>query len=79
MIQELQLFKVHNKVGMLSPDNWMILSKHEGKSQTYYRVCLANATVLQAIGIINKDKFDDAVANGDITITGTKKVKIKSK
>ena len=76
-MEEGQIFQVKEKIGVFAPDEWLVLDHIITKHYNYYRVCLKNASVYQAIGILDDSVFRYGLEKGIIILKGSKKIKRK--
>ena len=76
-LENFQMFKVKEKVGMLQPDTWIVYSSYETKDDTVYKVMYDSQTEIRSVGIINHSKLSEAFEEGRIEVGGIKKYKKK--
>lgn len=76
-LENFQMFKVKEKVGMLQPDTWIVYSSYETKDDTVYKVMYDSQTEIRTVGIINHSELSEAFEEGKIEVGGIKKYKKK--
>lgn len=77
-MNDFQIFKNIEKIGVLEPDEWVVISSYEHKNRTLLRVGLNNKTELRVIGIIELDLIEQGIENNTIELKGIRKVKKKN-
>lgn len=77
-MKDFQIFKNIEKIGILQPDEWVVISSYGYKNRTLLRVGLNNKTELRVIGIIELDLIEQGIKNNIIELKGIRKVKKKN-
>lgn len=77
-MKDFQIFKNIEKIGVLEPDEWVVISSYEYKNRTLLRVGLNNKAELRVIGIIELDLIEQGIKNNIIELKGIRKVKKKN-
>lgn len=77
-MKDFQVFSNKEKIGILQPDEWIVISSYEYKNRTLLRVGLNNKTELRVIGIIELDLIEQGIKNNIIELKGIRKVKKKN-
>lgn len=77
-MKDFQIFKNIEKIGVLEPDEWVVISSYEYKNRTLLRVGLNNKTELRVIGIIELELIEQGIKNNIIELKGIRKVKKKN-
>lgn len=77
-MNDFQIFKNIEKIGVLEPDEWVVISSYEYKNRTLLRVGLNNKTELRVIGIIELDLIEQGIKNNIVELKGIRKVKKKN-
>lgn len=77
-MKDFQIFKNIEKIGVLEPDEWVVISSYTHKNRTLLRVGLNNKTELRVIGIIELDLIEQGIKNGIVELKGMRKVKKKN-
>lgn len=76
-IEEFQILQVKEKVGMLTPDEWVIYSEVKTKTKHYYKVMLKATTEYKPIGVVSYSELQNAIQNGGVELKGIQKIKKK--
>lgn len=77
-MKDFQIFKNIEKIGVLEPDEWVVISSYEYKNRTLLRVGLNNKAELRVIGIIELYLIEQGIKNNIIELKGIRKVKKKN-
>lgn len=77
-MKDFQIFKNIEKIGVLKPDEWVVISSYDHKNRTLLRVGLNNKTELRVIGIIELDLIEQGIKNNIVELKGIRKVKKKN-
>lgn len=59
ILQDFQMFKVNEKLGMLQPDIWIVFNSYTTKSNTFYRVMYNSQQEIKPVGIIEHSLLED--------------------
>ena len=78
IMKDFQVFSNKEKIGILQPDEWIVISSYEHKNRTLLRVGLNNKTELRVIGIIELELIEQGIKNNIIELKGIRKVKKKN-
>lgn len=77
-MQDYQIFKNIVKIGVLQPDEWVVISSYEYKNKVLLRVGLNNRTELRVLGIVELELIEQGIKNGTVTLGGIRKVRKKN-
>lgn len=73
-MENFQVLKLTEKIGVLSKGEWLVMSSYEYKNETYLRMSL-NKHELRVIGIIELRLIEDGIKKGVVELKGIRKVK----
>lgn len=77
-MQNFQVFENTEKIGVLQPDEWVVINSYEFKSKTYLRIGLNCKTELRILGIVDSELIEQGIKNGTVVLKGVRKVKKKN-
>lgn len=76
-MKDFQVFSNKEKIGILQPDEWVVISSYEYKGKTFLRVGLNNKPELRVIGIVELDLLEQGLQQGTVELKTVSKGKRK--
>lgn len=77
-MQNFQVFENTEKIGVLQPDEWVVINSYDFKSKTYLRIGLNCKTELRILGIVDLELIEQGIKNGTVILKGIRKIKKKN-